>query len=67
MKREHYLIGIVALIALLYLGWPRVRQAYAWSKSVFNPQRSFVVDGTAHSGADATVLTNTCIGPGGVS
>jgi hypothetical protein len=62
MKKEHWIIGLLALGALIYFGWPHVNAGVAWAKSVFNRQRSFVVDGTAHSGADATVLTNTCIG-----
>lgn len=58
MKKHHWIIGFLALAALLYFGWPHVRIGYAWARSVFNRQRSFVVDGTAHSGADATVLTS---------
>lgn len=61
MKREHMIVGLLALAALLYFGWPHVRNGYAWAKSVFNPQRSFVVDGTAHSGNDSGgVLTQAC-------
>lgn len=60
MKRHHMLLGLLALGALLYFGWPHFRRLWAWGGSVFNKQRSFVVDGTAHSGADATVLTSAC-------
>jgi len=67
VKREHTLMWLVLAAVALYFFWDYVRDGFAWAGSVFNPQRSFVVDGTAHSGADATVLTNTCIGPEGIS
>jgi hypothetical protein len=61
MKKEHLLIGLIALAVLAYLGWPHVRAGYAWARSIFNPQRSFTVDGTAHSGNDSGgVLTQAC-------
>jgi hypothetical protein len=56
-KRENMLLWIVAGAVFLYFGWPHVRTGWAYAKSVFNKQRSFVVTGTADSGADATVLT----------
>lgn len=60
MKREHIIIAVIVGAVALYFFWPHVRSGYAWAKSVFNPQRSFVVDGTAHSGNDSGgVLTNT--------
>lgn len=59
-KREHWILGIVALVVLLYFGWPYIRSGYAWAMSIFNAQRSYVVNGTADSGADATVLTSAC-------
>lgn len=54
-------IAVVATVAAIYFAWPKLRKGFAWSKSAFNKQRSFVVDGTAHSGNDSGgVLTSAC-------
>lgn len=60
MKRDHW-IYIIGAIAILYFAWPHVRGGYARAKALLMPNSaSPVVDGTAHSGADATVLTASC-------
>lgn len=58
-KRESWMVGLVAVAVLLYFTWPYVRSGWAYARSVFNAQRSYVVNGTADSGADATVLTSS--------
>lgn len=54
MKKEYiWILAVVAVLGVLYFAWPSVRGGFAWGKSLFNKQRSFVVDGTAHSGNDS--------------
>ena len=61
MKKEAWIIVALAAIALLYFSWPHVRTSWAFARSIFNQQRSFVVTGTANSGNDSGgVLTQAC-------
>lgn len=60
MKKETWIILLMAVAALLYFTYPHFRGGWAQLRSVFNRQRSFAVDGTANSGNDSGgVLTNT--------
>ena len=60
MKKEHWILGAVAVAVLLYLTFPHFRGTYARLRSLLTRQSGYVVDGTAHSGNDSGgVLTNT--------
>jgi hypothetical protein len=58
VKKETWMVALIALILIVWLGWPKLRAGYA-SVHTWVGGRKAVITGTAEKGDDSGgVLTN---------